>query len=655
MVFRILNICIYVFCVFCGVSLSILAQNLHQDIYSYQRPVHILQDSLAFNPALKPFYHGVASGDPLTDRVILWTRITPDQDKPIEVQWFIATDVGMLQIIDSGSVLTDQSADYTVKVDAKGLKPNTTYYYAFRAMGLNSITGRTKTAPAADAISPLRFAVASCANYQQGYFNAYARIAERSDLNAVIFLGDYIYEYAQGAYGYSDKVGRGHVPAGETVSLSDYRIRYSFYRLDPDVQRVHQMHPFIGIWDDHESANDSYPEGAENHNPATQGDWQIRKANAKKAYFEWLPIRQLNNQTSVYRKISYGGLCDLLMLDTRLEGRDKQLAPKDTTSPAVDTMVWYSEQRTLLGKNQFDWLLENLSKSQARWKVLGNQVMMMPVNGITNQDAWDGYPAERKKILSYLQKNALHNTVVITGDIHSTWAGDIPLSLTDSSYNPATGQGSAAVEFVTPSISSANLDEIYGTAPNSPQIQIVTAALKAFNPHLKGLDVVNHGYFVLSLDTAKAQADWYFVDSTWRRHSQQRYALGFQTLAGTDYISRAVIAFPVGISVENPADTPLKGPLSVLDNAPTTLIIGNYPNPFISRALIHYTVRKPGPVTMFIHNSAGELVYTAFSDINHAIGPYVYEFNSPGLAPGMYTYTVVDAVSKQTRSFIIQR
>jgi len=238
-------------------------------VYDYGRIIKQQSDVLPFDPALRPFYHGVASGDPLSDRVILWTRITPDVDGPAQVSWIIAKDPSCTQIVNSGIVTTSQEKDYTVKIDATGLEANAYYYYRFTHQGKNSLIGRTKTAPNTS-VNSLRFAIASCANYQQGYFNAYAHLAERNDLDAILFLGDYIYEYPAKGYGYSEKVGREHIPEQETVTLNDYRIRYSFYRLDPDLRRVHQVHPFIGIWDDHETANDSWPGGANTYHRKNQ-------------------------------------------------------------------------------------------------------------------------------------------------------------------------------------------------------------------------------------------------------------------------------------------------------------------------------------------------------------------------------------------------
>ncbi|MBI3259327.1 MAG: alkaline phosphatase D family protein, partial [Ignavibacteriae bacterium] len=335
-----------------------------QNVVTYTRPFAKVEHvSMNFDSKLKPFYHGVASGDPLDDRVILWTRVTPETDGVIEVKWKIATDTLLRNVVLSGNTTTDESKDYTVKVDAIGLKAATTYFYGFEAFGRKSLTGRTRTAPIGS-VEHLRFAVVSCSNYQQGFFNAYGRIAERKDLDAIIHLGDYIYEYAEGEYGYSKEVGRGHRPKNEAISLTDYRIRHSFYKLDPDLRRAHQQHPFIPIWDDHESANDSYKDGADNHDSTKEGSWNDRKYSSQQAYFEWMPIRPQSNSNKIYRKISYGNLLDLILLDTRLEGRDKQLGTIDTAHQRViDTSVWKSSNRTILGDEQCNWFFDKLQHS----------------------------------------------------------------------------------------------------------------------------------------------------------------------------------------------------------------------------------------------------------------------------------------------------
>ena len=452
-----------------------------------------LEARLYFDPALRPFYHGVASGDPSASGVVLWTRVTPTTDREVSVGWRIATDPDLADVVQRGTARTDAMLDYTVRVEADGLDAGTTYYYGFTALGANSITGRTRTAPS-QAVDQLRFAVTSCSNYQQGYFVAYRGVAARADLDAVLHLGDYFYEYGAGVYADQNLVAddRAHAPLEETVSLEDYRLRHSLYKLDPDLRAAHQQHPWITVWDDHETANDAWEGGAENHNEflglsadgdslfADEGLWETRKGDALRAYFEWVPLRRPAPRAEsgrIYRRLDYGPLAEISMLDTRLQGRMEQLATKTDAAAgtvAVDTTRWLDPDRTLLGAAQRDWLLDGLTRSTATWKVLGNQVMMTqlafnpfaagPNAPFTNLDAWDGYPAERERLLTTIRDGGVSNVVVTTGDIHTTWASDLPVR-PFGGYNPATGAGSVAVEFVTPSVTAANLNENQGIPP----------------------------------------------------------------------------------------------------------------------------------------------------------------------------------------------
>jgi alkaline phosphatase D len=334
------------------------------------------------DPSLAPFLHGVASGDPLADGVMIWTRADPgtDRQRIVPVSWRVATDPAMENVIATGDAEARPERDWTVKVDVGGLQPGRTYYYGFRADGVASLTGRTKTAPAAG-VEHLRFGVVSCSNLPDGFFNAYARLAERDDLDAVVHLGDYVYES-----GNQSEVGRPAHPPREIVSLEDYRARYSQYRLDSDLRRIHQQHPFINTWDDHETTNDSWYGGAANHSP-DEGDWFARKRAAAQAFDEWIPIRLPDQSgrvpedgTRVYRTVPYGDLVDLIMIDTRLEGRDEPVSQSPSFEPENDDPA-----RSILGDEQEAWLAGELTASQQRgaaWRVLGNGVMLGHWNAI---------------------------------------------------------------------------------------------------------------------------------------------------------------------------------------------------------------------------------------------------------------------------------
>ncbi|MET0594869.1 MAG: alkaline phosphatase D family protein [Polyangiaceae bacterium] len=454
------------------------------------------------------FQHAVASGDPLSDAIILWTRVTTDDTAPVKVKWQIARDVAFADIAQRGEFTTDRDRDYTVKVDVTGLSAGTTYYYRFIALGGSSPVGRTRTAPSGG-VSRLRFAVVSCSSYAHGYFHAYRSIAKRLDLDAVLHLGDYIYEYATAAYG----AARPYDPPHEIVSLADYRTRYAHYRKDPDLQAVHRQHPFIAVWDDHESANNAWMNGAENHTPLTEGSWEERRTVAAQAYAEWMPIRELEGPKKIYRALRYGNLAEIIMLDTRLWGRDEQVPQSDPRAQ--------DPYRQLLGQDQEAWLSDRLTKSTSQWKIIGQQVMMGQLPIFFNNDAWDGYPAARTRFLDTIKANQTNNVVVLTGDIHSSWAINLPMDPNDTTtYDRQTGVGSLAVEFVTPAV----------TSPGFPDALAETARQAALaTPHIKFADVSKRGYVVLDVTPERTQAAWYLYTAPEQMTVNEAFAQAFAT------------------------------------------------------------------------------------------------------------------------------
>ena len=439
------------------------------------------------------FQHGVASGDPLNDRVIIWTKITPpDSTEAVEVDWEVATDSAFDGILKYGKYTTVGDQDFTLKVDVKGLNPGTKYYYRFKAMGETSLPGKTKTA--SRYTDQLVFAVVSCSNYEWGYFNAYGRISDREDIDAVIHLGDYIYEYGIGVYG-DTTIGRLNDPPTEIITLEDYRTRYSLYRKDKDLQRVHATHPFIVIWDDHEIANNSYKTGAQNHQD-DEGSYEARKAAARKAYYEWMPIRE---GEKLYRKFSFGEMADILMLDERLEGRSKQL--DNMNDPDYE-----SADRSMLGEEQYNWLVSSLKSSSAKWKVIGNQVIFSDLNRALlfpnqpkNMDSWDGYPAEKRALSRQIVENNIKDIVWITGDTHASWVFDTMVE--------GVSEEPIAVEFGVTSVNSANYDE----RSSIDTVRMAEGLYLKGNPHLKYNNLAEHGYVLLTLRSDQAKAEYYFV------------------------------------------------------------------------------------------------------------------------------------------------
>lgn len=579
--------------------------------------------SVTVNPCMKPFYHGVASGDPLTDRVILWTRVTPDSSYtgPVAVSWRVATDTTMSNIVLNGSLMTDATVDYTVKVDAVGLNPDTWYYYEFSALGFNSVRGRTRTTPAGVTDS-LRFAITSCANYEAGFFNVYRVIKERNDIDAVLALGDYIYEYESGGYAPNATANRQWTPVNEITQLTDYRTRYSHYHLDEDLIRLHQQYPFVIIWDDHESANDSWMNGAENHQP-NEGSWAQRKAWSKQAFFEWLPVRVTgtNDPYQIYRTIRFGNLVDLIMLDTRLHGREEQ---NGTTGSTVT-----DPNRQLLGTDQFSWLGNRLDSSSCQWKILGQQVMIAPLEifGVAvNGDQWDGYPAERNRVMDHILNYNVKDVVAITGDIHSSWANDIPTS----SYNSSNGAGSAFVEFVTPGVTSPGINLPLG-AP----------AIQAANGHIKYADLSQHGFIIMDVNQQRIQADWYYVSTIDQSSSSYSYgasyyvnhlerflhsasAIALPRAGLTDNIQapecpRAVSVFPTGISVSE------KSPL----------VLGLYPNPVSDILSVHFYLPQEENCSIKVYALDGQLVYS--ENLGQIMkGDNLHTIALPALQQGVY-------------------
>lgn len=581
-------------------------------------------DTLPFNAALAPFYHGVASGDPLTDRVIIWTRVTPISDGEVIVRWDMATDPEMNQVVQTGTFSTNADRDYTVKVDVQQLQTATTYYYRFEALGNQSITGRTRTAASGE-VEQLRFGVVSCSHYQQGYFNAYGRLADRPDLQAIIHLGDYIYEYGVGD-DFADGT-RLHEPDYEIISIEDYRTRHSLYKLDPDLRRAHQQNPFITVWDDHEVANNAWANGADNHTPGTEGDYAVRKQNAIQAYFEWMPIRdpEAGQPKRVYRTFKYGNLVDLIMLDTRHEGRDQQAA--SSTDPIIN-----DPNRTMLGTAQRQWFEQQLIASDAKWTVIGNQVIFSPINTggiIGNTDMWDGYTAERTRLFHVIDSLQLKNTVVITGDIHLGIGAD----MTDDpqgNYNPQTGEGALGVEFVATSVTSANDEAIPLPLPAE---QIETLAL-TLNPHAKYLNIVDHGYLILDLNEERVQGDWYVIDTKLEPSTGESFNKGLFSLDQMHHLQDT--ATPAPTQANAPELAP-EAPVGITDNAPQSnlLLIAAYPNPASEHIDLHYALSKKQVLRISLYDVSGKMVQQLFEG-NQEPGIYTLRCAVSHLPEGTY-------------------
>ncbi|MFF8988563.1 alkaline phosphatase D family protein [Streptomyces sp. NPDC014983] len=500
------------------------------------------------------FLHGVASGDPLPDGILLWTRLTPTPDATpgsgigpdTVVSWVVAKDKALTQIVAEGSTTATAASDHTVKADIRGLQPATDYWFRFSCGGTDSPVARTRTAPAATADVPgLRFGVVTCANWEAGYFSSYRHLAARNDLDAWLHLGDYIYEYKSGAYAARGTVVRQHAPANEIITLADYRTRHGKYKTDADLQALHLKAPVIAIWDDHEFADNAWSGGAVNHTEGAEGTWTARKAAAKQAYFEWMPVRPAIEGTT-YRRLRFGKLADLSLLDLR-SFRSQQVAG---TSGSVD-----DASRTITGRAQLDWLKAGLKASDTKWRLVGNSVMIapfvigsltadllkplaqlldLPQDGIgVNTDQWDGYTHDRRELLDHLTSNNIGNTVFLTGDIHMSWANDVPV---DAGTYPLSK--SAATEFVITSVTSDNLDDIV-KVPEGVVSAVAAPLIEAANRHVHWVDTDRHGFGVLDITADRAQMDYYVLSDRTDPNATARWERSYRTRTGTQKVERS--------------------------------------------------------------------------------------------------------------------
>ncbi len=515
------------------------------------------------------FLYGVASGDPLTDRVILWTHAQfPVSKADVELRYEVAEDNAFTNIVSSGLVTATAAAGYTAKVDATGLAAGKQYFYRFAHGKTLSPVGQTRTLPTN--ASSLKMAVLSCSNYPAGFFNVYAEVA-KSDCEIAVHLGDYIYEYA--ATGYASEraiaLNRQSSPANEILTLADYRKRHAQYKSDVDSKALHARMPMIAVWDDHETANDAYKDGAENHDASKEGSWADRRAAGLQAYHEWMPIRTGADRAKIYRSFNWGNLVNLHMLDTRLIGRDKQIDIVELAGLAgpakqgAALATFSSPTRQMLGTEQLAWLQGQMATSKATWTVLGQQVLMarmeFPVSVLAalntsdtspaaqaaglkvitdyltakataaqapqlltdeqkamlnttlnpklgyNLDAWDGYVAARETLLGTAAQLG-KKLIALAGDTHNAWHSDLTLM---GLANPAMAGMKVGEEFATSSVSSPGLEAYLATLPPAQ----IKAIFEGVVDDLNWMDGSRRGYLKMSFTTSEAKGEWIFVNT----------------------------------------------------------------------------------------------------------------------------------------------
>jgi alkaline phosphatase D len=508
--------------------------------------------------AARGFTHNVASGEPRQRSVMLWTRYVPDGTERVDYE--VAADADFGRIVARGSAAPDPERDFCMKPVVRGLRPGRTYFYRFRAGSRTSPVGRTRTLPEGPT-ARFNVAIFSCANLPGGWFNAYGHAAARDDIDLVLHLGDYFYEYQEGRYprGRPSLPGRVLDPQSEVVHLADYRLRYAAYRADPDLQRLHQMFPMVMMWDDHESANNSWSGGAENHQPATEGSWEVRKAAAMRVCREWLPVSD-----SDWESYEIGDLATLFRPETRLTGRTQPPGYFAALAGQADVTAglthfrdgaWRDPARTMLGAAQEAWLADGLRRSARRgtkWQVIAQQVVMghsvLPpriAEWLTPQasaelriqvqmgvaagrlglpftlDTWDGYPAARDRLLrSALDANA--NLVVLSGDSHNAWGFDLRLD----------GAGAGA-EFAGQSVTS------WGYESYLPWVDPadLARAMVATNPDLKWAETGRRGYMTVALTPSHARAEWLFLDTVLERSTRIAARHTMTSVRGTNRLS----------------------------------------------------------------------------------------------------------------------
>jgi phosphodiesterase/alkaline phosphatase D-like protein len=494
--------------------------------------------AVAARAATVSFTHGVASGDPLHDAVIIWTRAVPQGVQSVAVTWEVAETEDLSAAVRRGEVNTDASRDFIVKVDVTGLEPGRVYFYRFASGSAVSPVGRTRTFPFSGG-ERLKLAAMCCANIGNGFFNVYRHCADRDDIDVVLHVGDYIYEYATWDYTPEDRA-RGHrtaEPRTELITLDDYRRRYASYRADPDLQAVHRRHPFIVAWDDHEIANNAFKDGSENHDEG-EGTWESRRAAATQAYFEWLPLRPHRTDAAgrIHRSFDVSDLATIVMLDTRLAGRERAPSIDDELTFLPDGAPDYARfaedvlnaERSILGGAQEAWLTETLRASKARgapWQIIGQQTIVASLTlvdptpylrlgravtpsaagaGRPGQerpfalDTWGGgYRRARQKLMDDLRAHA-NNTVILSGDLHNAWG-----------FRHLDADGTLrAVEVTTPSVTSPGIESFLGTEP----VPFARAMMER-NPNLLFAELASRGYAVLTVTRAATTIEWHFVDT----------------------------------------------------------------------------------------------------------------------------------------------
>ena len=594
-------------------ALCLLAASLQAQFTTY--PPNMYGDSLH-----APFLYGVASGDPTSSQVVIWTRVDPSAGGSATLSWEIAEDPGFSNLAGSGNAVVDGSTDHTLAIDVGGLDQGRHYWYRFRdAQGNYSAVGRTKTAPSG-ASPNVRMAIASCSSIYSGYFNAYRRIGERDDIDLMVHLGDYVYDFVD-----ADEEIRVPDPYPQRPEdLADWRELHAYHLLDPDLRLARQQHPWVAIWDNHDIASDSIPQFLQ----------------AVQAFREYVPMRMpdANAPSRIYRSFSYGNLLDLIVLDY------EQYYHLDSIGAELSA----------LGSAQRTWLLDQLGNSNATWRIVANQKMFgqFSLSGfpsfipfgdgpVADSSAWDGHNLERSTILSYLDQNNIDNTVILSGDIHMSFSMDLPLDY--GSYNSSDGSGSVAVEFLPTSISRGNFDEAgYGGFVAT----LAQGAIGLANDHHVFSELESHGYGILDVRPDKAVGEYWYVEKG-SVVSGQSFEGGFQVDNAANHWNRNKLGSP---TVYSPATEASKPQLASWGSYEA------FPNPAADALLVQITAFESCEYVISLRDAlTGRPVREIFKG-KMAVDQFMeLESNLEGLPSGPYLLEIQAGEQRASRTILIQR
>lgn len=576
----------------------------------------ILPPNMYADSAYAPFYYGVASGTPTDSSIIIWTHVTPAlPTDTITVDWEIATDSNFTSLVGSGSITTDSTVDHTVETEVTGLTANNIYYYRFTSNSITGRTGRTRTAPNGAEVE-IKAAVVSCSSIFSGYFNAYARLAEREDLNVILHLGDYIYDFVD-----ADEQVRIPSPLlPDPSNLTEYRNQHKYHLLDPDLRAARQQHPWINIWDNHD----------------VEGSEATAYKGSVQAFYEYLPIKPIdeNNPYRIYNKHSFGDLLDVFMVDINLNRN-------------VDTLP--NGDNSAMGTAQRTWLFNELDNSTATWKLIGNQKLFsnLDLAGVSLPlSGWDAYEEERRMVLDHLGQNNIDNSVFISGDAHMAFMIDLTTDPQGDNgiYNTTTGDGAVGMEMLGGSISRGNLDEAANVGGGLAEA-LQNGALTA-NPNYRILNMVDHGYGLLTFRPDSVTGEFYLSEIL-SQTNVETFGGGLVAYEGENHWRRTVYERTLE-ERDNDTTSVSMIPLNDIDQIKMKIA----PNPSTGQFNIMMENLQGNQATIELIDELGRNIVT--KDIIVQAGTFTEPIDMPDLPAGLYVIRLTNNGRTATNSLVVR-